>query len=247
MAVTLYLDVGNSRCKWRAVGKMRQQGSVSHEGHWQNMVDALPDVNPDCVVVSSVAGADYNRHLADAMKARWAIDPIFHVSPAQELGVINAYDKPASLGVDRWLGLVEAYLCHGACIVIDSGSAMTIDVVNRDGLHLGGYIVPGLKMMHQSLRRETADVHLQQAPDWHGLAPGTNTDEAVSRGILQMTVTMIEQSVVALAGQLDDTCTTVLTGGDATCLQPLLDITTCYHADLVLDGLERVTTSMSGE
>lgn len=242
MAVTLYLDVGNSACKWRLVSPGgRQQGSFYHQDGWSALA-TLP--RPERVWVASVAGAARNQALAQAVEAAFGLIPDFYVSGRNALGVTNAYAEPARLGVDRWLGVVEGYVRHGANIVVDAGSALTVDAVDAAGRHLGGYIVPGLGMMRKSLLSGTADVRFD-APVWDGLAPGVNTAEAVDRGVLRMTVAFVTDAVVALRQQLADTCTTIVTGGDAPLLLPLLDITTQHHADLVLDGLERVTGTAS--
>ena len=245
MAVTLFLDVGNSACKWRlVVGSYREQGSFYHQQGWATLVTRLSSQRPTRLLVASVAGAQRNAELAAEVQSALGVAPEFVVSAQQSLGVTNAYAEPERLGVDRWLGIIEAHARHGASIVIDAGSAITIDAVTAGGRHLGGYIVPGLGMMRQSLAGGTAEVRFG-APDWRAITPGVNTSEAVDHGLLRMTLAFITDAVVALGGQLADTCTTIITGGDAPLLLPWLDITTQHHADLVLDGLERVSSTAS--
>lgn len=245
MAVMLYLDVGNSACKWRWVAEgERQQGIFYHQHGWAPLAAMLPPVAPDRIWVASVAGAAANAALAQALASSLQVEPQFYQSAAHTLGVTNAYAEPARLGVDRWLGLVEAYARHGASIVVDAGSALTIDAVTASGTHLGGYIVPGLNLLRNSLLRGTADVRFG-APHWDNVTPGVSTTEAVDRGVMCMTLAFVTESVVALGRQLADTCTTIVTGGDAPLLLPLLNITTQPHADLVLDGLERVMGTAS--
>lgn len=236
----LLLDVGNSACKWRLTGGEVRNGSAYHGGDWTGLMAGLPVSAPARVVVASVAGAVNDARIAEAVTARWKLHPEFVISQRETLGVTNAYAEPARLGVDRWLGVVEAYASYGASIVIDSGSALTIDAVTADGRHLGGYIVPGLGMMWQGLVGGTAAVR-PALPAWKDVAPGAGTDAAVSHGILRMTVAFVAEAVVALESELADTCTTIMTGGDAQWLLPWLDKNKMRHLpELVLDGLERV-------
>src|SRR5690606_18957451 len=67
-------------------------------------------------------------------------------APAQQLGgVVNGYSDFSRLGMDRWLAMVGAFdLCGCACVVLDLGTATTVDLVSGEGVHIGGYITPGL-------------------------------------------------------------------------------------------------------
>lgn len=236
---TLFLDLGNSAAKWRLVGKTRQQGSRYHGGNWAQLFDALSIMRPERVLVASVAGRERDADIVAAAHARWDLVPEFFHSERETLGVTNIYAEPARLGVDRWLGVVEAHARFGASIIIDSGSALTLDAVTAEGRHLGGYIVPGLNMMWHALIGGTAEVRMAP-PAWQQIECGENTDTAVCNGILRMTLAFITDAVVALETELADTCTTIMTGGDAPWLLPLLDKKILHLPELVLDGLERV-------
>jgi type III pantothenate kinase len=245
MAVVLYLDVGNTACKWRLRnGMAKQEGRIVHQGSWERMLALLPQVKPDRLYVASVAGKQADAQLASVLSERLGRVADFHYTQARCLGVTCAYETPARLGVDRWLGVIEAHARYGGAIVVDSGSALTIDAVTSMGQHVGGYIVPGLALMRQSLKLGTADIQMEGGVP-PGMEPGRSTTTAVEHGILRMTVAFITDAVVALRKQLADTCITAVTGGDAGHLLPRLDETALgttihYHADLVLDGLERV-------
>lgn len=248
MAVRLFLDLGNSACKWR----LRQgsdnsgdsvrytSGSCYHQGDWQRLLATLPPQPLDAIAIASVAGQARNAELAALLRTQWHLDATFVVSQAQTLGVSNAYAAPNLLGVDRWLGIVEAYARYGAAIVIDSGSALTIDAVDAQARHLGGYIVPGLQLMHRSLMTGTADVHLA-TPQFGDLQLGCSTDTAVAHGVLRMSQAFINDVLAAQTSQLNGKCRVIITGGDALMLLPTLGKHVEHQPDLVLDGLERVT------
>lgn len=240
MAVRLFLDLGNSACKWRLCHDGHYtSGGCYHQGDWRRLVAALPLRQVEAVAIASVAGQARNAELATMLRAACNLEAIFVASQAQTLGVINAYATPQLLGIDRWLGVVEAYARFGAAIVVDSGSALTIDAVDAQANHLGGYIVPGLQLMHRSLKTGTADVHLGVA-QFGDLQLGGNTATAVAHGVLRMSLAFINDVVTTLTQQLGNDCRVILTGGDAAVLQPCLGVRFEYQPDLVLDGLERV-------
>ncbi|WP_352284776.1 type III pantothenate kinase, partial [Pseudoalteromonas sp. Q18-MNA-CIBAN-0097] len=71
-----------------------------------------------------------------------------------------AYEHVGNLGIDRWLALIAGFTLYPntACIVVDAGTATTIDVLDSEGLHLGGWILPGLDLMTSSLTQNTQRV-----------------------------------------------------------------------------------------
>lgn len=239
----LFIDIGNTALKWRA--RSAQQvitGGGAHRRDWAEQVEAiarqLPGA-PVAVTVASVAGRDVDESLSVLMQDTFGARPDFYYSPAADAGVTNSYLQPARLGVDRWLAIVEAWHRVGAAVVIDCGSAMTIDAVNREGNHCGGFIVPGLNMLRSSLVSGTGAIRLDGAGE-ASLRPGVSTSECVRHGILRMSVAFITDAVVALHEVVHDTCPVFITGGDARVLLPFLGSDVQAVPDLVLDGLERV-------
>lgn len=238
----LLLDIGNTAAKWRWYdGAQCQQGEAVHQRDWPALVARLqqPLKASQQVEVASVAGAKADTELAQALSEGSAATPSFYYSPAADAGVRNAYQQPARLGVDRWLAIVESWHRCGASIVVDCGSALTLDLVDRHGQHHGGYIVPGLGMMVRSLQQGTGSVRVD-APLPLSLAPGCSTAEGVIHGALRMTCAFIDDAVVALRQRVHDTCPIFLTGGDARTVLPFLRQQGELAPDLVLDGLERV-------
>ncbi|MCH8545079.1 MAG: type III pantothenate kinase [Alcanivorax sp.] len=245
----LFLDIGNTAMKWRAYDAqgVRTQGGRAHQRDWALLAEELAAACPEPVTalwVASVAGREGDAVLAAVLEDALHCTPGFYYSPARDAGVTNAYAEPERLGVDRWLAVVEAWHRHGASIIVDCGSALTVDAVNAGGQHLGGYIVPGLTMLKGSLSRGTAQVRVTDQVD-HSLAPGCSTSAGVENGVLRMSVAFIADTVVELRKTLDDTDSVYLTGGDARVLQPFLPPPMHHDPDLVLDGLERVTRAGS--
>ncbi|MBA3980553.1 MAG: type III pantothenate kinase [Alcanivorax sp.] len=247
----LFLDIGNTAMKWRAYVEeggvpVRREGGRAHQRDWERLARELAALCEQPVTrleVASVAGRESDAVLARALSAALGCTPRFYYSPAADSGVTNAYAEPARLGVDRWLAVVEAWHRDGASIIVDCGSALTVDAVDASGQHLGGYIVPGLGMLRDSLSRGTAQVRVTDTVGV-SLAPGRSTSEGVENGVLRMSVAFIADVVVELRQVLHDTCSVYLTGGDAPVVQPLLPFQVPCDPDLVLDGLERVTGNL---
>lgn len=239
----LYIDIGNTALKWRA--RDAQQvvaGGGAHRRDWADQIKAISGRlprTPFAVTVASVAGRTVDESIAGLMQDTFGVLPAFYYSPAADAGVTNSYAEPARLGVDRWLAIVEAWHRAGAAIVIDCGSALTIDAVNREGVHCGGFIVPGLNMLQSSLVSGTGAIRVDAAGE-DSLRPGVSTSECVRHGILRMSVAFITDAVVALQEVVHDTCPVFITGGDARVLLPFLHANVQAVPDLVLDGLERV-------
>ena len=185
-----------------------------------------------------MAGAEADERIGALIEARTGVPPRFYYSRQEDFGVSNCYPEPRRLGVDRWVALVECWQRFGAGIIIDCGSALTIDAIDGEGRFLGGYIVPGLGMLRSALLRDTADVHVDQARP--RLTLGRSTGECVHNGLLRMSVAFVTDVVVELRERLPDTCKVLVTGGDADELSSAFSFEFMHLPDLVLDGLERV-------
>lgn len=233
----LELDAGNSRTKWRMLaddGRIGQRGVLEHEHELEPWLRDLE--RPHRVRVANVRGQQFADTLTRLLRQRWNMAPEFAGVSARQAGVRNAYREPRALGVDRWLAVLAAYhRCAAACCVVDCGSAITVDWVDGEGQHQGGYIVPGLELMQQALSRGTQLNPVQLgAPDCRG--PGRSTEEAVGRGI----PTMVAGWLSGLAERPPVSCPVLyLTGGGAERLVPYLASADSWVVapELVLDGL----------
>lgn len=137
-------DIGNSRCK-RAVSV---RGALStHAAQPVELFMSAPPALPAAVAeicVVCVRGAVFERALAAHLARRYGLRPRFARTRLHLCGVTAAYAEPHRLGVDRLLALIGARRRHaGACVVVDAGSALTVDALDAAGAHLGGVIMPG--------------------------------------------------------------------------------------------------------
>lgn len=195
---------------------------------------------PRRVRVASVRSQEWLRELELQMQEAWQVTIEVARSTRQAAGVTSAYHDPGTLGVDRWLAMLAARVqCSGLCVVIDCGTALTLDILEADGRHRGGYIVPGLALQWRALEG-TARIRLSGEVLVPGAdpAPGTSTDEAVRHGIVSMLGGwLVNDAAVRQAGSGQGL---FMAGGDADLLIPVLQragLSVRREPDLVLDGL----------
>jgi type III pantothenate kinase len=123
--------------------------------------------------------------------------------------------EPEKVGIDRLCAAGAAYgRLAQACVVVDLGTAVTIDCVDDEGIFRGGVILPGTRMQAAALHRATAqlpEVTLRE-PDW---VFGRNTEEAIIGGIVYGLRGAIRERVEAYATELGQWPLVVFTGGDA--------------------------------
>ncbi len=232
----LLIDVGNSRMKWASLqdGQLRPGAPVAH-GRGFDLV-ALDDrwrelPEPAAIHVASVLSPSRTRELTDWLHKRWAAPLIEAASQARQVGVRNGYTQPERLGVDRWLAMIGAWAHIGdAVCVVDCGSAVTVDILDRQGQHLGGVIAPGLRLMAQALSDGT---DLPLVGDTATIPLGRDTESAMTAGRLQAVVGLIER----LHRQAPRGARLIVTGGDAGPIAALLGEPYELIPDLVLQGL----------
>ena len=233
----LQLDVGNSGTKWRLV----DEGQVAARGVYRSADGASRTALLDCaptvrqIWVASVAGPDSEGELTDMLAGRWGVQPWFARSSARCGAVQNSYAEPERMGVDRWLAMLAAWhRVQGRVCVIDAGSALTIDLLDDNGRHEGGYIIPGPTLMERALLLDTERVRFAEEVDYT-LEPGPSTAEAVRHGIA-----LAQAGALALA--MDRAGVTpsrlLFCGGWGQTLLRLLDRGGEYIPELVFEGLE---------
>lgn len=238
----LELDCGNSWIKWRMLsqaGEVVERGRADTALKLQRQLCELPAWRASRLV--SVRSADETESLCQLLRGIQPVNPMLAVPSTDQAGVVNGYAEYQHLGMDRWLAVLGASaLAHAhACLVIDFGTAVTADMLTAEGLHLGGYIAPGLALMRDGLLTQTRriryvadELSVAVGPMW----PGQCTADAVERGCQLMLkgflLTQIEQAHLLLGEEFE----VFFTGGDAS--MALAWMPTARHVpDLVFTGL----------
>jgi type III pantothenate kinase len=242
----LLIDFGNTRCKWVLIVENEWQSVNSFAHHGQNIIEAmhkhLPLKEVHEIHIVSVLGdafeTDCQRTLEDIVSCN------FYHSQADAHSIQLAYATPTSYGADRFAALVAAHQ-HGSGdkIIVDCGTALTIDVLKHSGQHLGGLIIPGMTMMCDSLCKQTANLMIDENPTEARLLAG-NTKEAIYSG----TVMLANYGLLGIIQQLQedlDQAKIILTGGEANKMFTLDSIDINHKPNLVLEGLEFMVASGS--
>ncbi len=225
----LEVDIGNSRLKWR----LRNGNSTIAQGNGGHQLDGdystvFSDISTrhrvQKICVASVV-PKFEEEFTAWCKENWRLNPEYANVTKFCAGVANGYDDVSQMGIDRWLAVVAAYNVDKSkpCLVIDSGSACTVDLVLSNGVHLGGYIVPGLELMRSALFRDTDRVKLNSISYDEELCAGKSTQKAVSSGLRVMELGLVMFALEELLMANGNDPRIVLTGGNGFKLAKLLE------------------------
>jgi type III pantothenate kinase len=235
--MNLLIDMGNSRLKWgNSNGLNINTGSpiANPEIDRASLAHLWRDIaHPRQIAISCVSTNYLFDLVLSVANELWPEIPVIKAaSEAQAFGVKNAYQEPNKLGVDRWLCLTAGYQAYQKPLcIVDCGTAITVDMIDASGNHLGGLISPGLRLMKESLVNSTENLKPTNAGHPPGLA--TNTDAAIHNGTLSAACGLVD---LVLKNHPDNT-QLLLTGGDAETIAANLSQPTTIDPKLVLRGL----------
>jgi len=232
----LLIDQGNSSLKWCLHKDEIFQDSKAGDLETLNAVvegygNSLTDVLISCVrnerqleSIQRLVHKHTPAHITIARTAQFYLD------------LKNGYQEPLLLGVDRWLAMVAAWhRLERGFIIVDAGSALTLDIVDNFGQHLGGHIIPGLGLQKQVLLSDTDGINFGEAFNSSAYVPGNSTETAVHNGCLTNLCSYIEAMYQQHGGS--GALSLILTGGDAPILSQALTTEHQYAQNLVLEGL----------
>lgn len=244
MTPKYYFDAGNTRLKLWACdgdGVVIADSVIPHHGSLGAVMEILPPIflhKPSVVLGATVLADESVAEFNQACLSKWGVQPRYAMVSREQCGITNAYEEGyGRLGIDRWLAMLgcdlKDFATDDVACIVDCGTAITIDLLRGDGRHEGGYIIPGMGMMQQSLLLHTARVRHDTLAET-SLAPGKSTAEAVTHGVMLAVTGLIEKVT------RDRPCKrVVLTGGDAAKTGRLLAVEYCEEPLLLLKGLQR--------
>ncbi|HWE03767.1 MAG TPA: type III pantothenate kinase [Tepidisphaeraceae bacterium] len=244
----LVLNLGNSRL---AMGTF-VAGELSHvkrilnvdQSQWAAAIAELwqPIASRDAAVVAASVNPALDSALEDVV-LQAADRRIVWVGKDLELPIAVTTDEPELTGVDRVLNIAAAFEQMGnACVVVDAGTALTVDVCNDSGEFLGGAIAPGAAMMLQALHEGTARlpaVKLARPDD----AWGKETEQAMLHGVFHGIRGMVKELVENYATALGQWPDIIATGGDAPLLFGDWELIHAVSPDLTLYGIALAYTN----
>jgi type III pantothenate kinase len=241
----LLVDIGNTRIKWArwSNGRLGRQQAAAHLGwraadFFRVVLGKMHDV--ERIVAVSVAGSRVNGAFATAAR-RGDLRVEFVTSQRRLAGVTTRYADPWRLGTDRLVAVIGAWhMLKGrrAACVVDVGTTLTVDLVDRKGVHRGGAIVPAPQLMVDSLLRNTSGIlKRSRGPSVTPTLFSRSTRDAVEQGARYAAAAVVDRAVTEARQLLGTAPLVLLTGGAA---QPLRAVIRSRHIavpDLVLRGL----------
>lgn len=236
MGADWLIDAGHSRVKWSRLGT---DGGLVDPGWCRiDALEALADAlesDPGGRMIASLQTRELPARRITDLARRHGCALHIATTGAPPLPVVPAYP---GLGTDRWLALQHPWAATRAAVcVIDCGTAMTLDVVDDGGIHLGGWIMAGLDTARQALLARADRLPRDRAGAISPDAPATHSAEAIEAGIRLQMAGAIERGTAAAADRLGKNPVVWLTGGDAAAIMPLIRINARMDENLVIHGL----------
>jgi len=238
----LLLDIGNSSVNWASEkeSKFLSQGSFLYDKN--NFESSLQENisitnNTSKILVSNVAGLDIFNSLNSWVEKHGVLE-LWESSVEKKFkGLKTSYTKTEQMGIDRWLSMVACWEKYKSSLcIVSCGTALTIDSIDYEGNHLGGYILPGIELMQKSLIKNTENINfsINHEPS---IDYASDTKTAVNNGAFLSLVSSINYAVNKLKLELGDAPKCVIYGGNAPLMKPLLEQKFEYEPNLVLYGL----------
>jgi len=234
----LLIDIGNTRIKWAVEKDNIIKKSIAIEHNKTDFISLIRQAwvgieRPKKIVISCVSSKEIANQLIAVADSIWVdVNIIVAKSSVSGFSISNGYKQANKLGVDRWLALIALHHYYpGDNVVVDCGTAITIDALNKQGQHLGGVISPGLQLMKHSLFQGTED--LSNVDKVFSVGLSSNTESAIYSGTVLAALALIEKVLIDYTNYQ----TLVLTGGDAELLSQYLNCKVILEPDFVLKGL----------
>jgi type III pantothenate kinase len=244
----LAVDVGNTQTHF---GTFRGDELVEH---WrfatvrESTADELGAALRNLVELRGVGLADLDASIVSStvpqlgpawveMAARYLGHDMLVVGPGLRTGMPIRYDNPREIGPDRLVNAVAAYeRVHGACVVVDFGTAVTYDPVSASGEYLGGIIFPGVEISMEALTSRAAALpRIDLAPPRTLI--GKTTVDAIRSGIVYGFAAQVDGIVRRLRAEMGEETEAIATGGLAEHIVPFTETIDVTDDLLTLTGL----------
>ncbi len=242
----LLIDIGNTRVKWCEFQEQQLlpvQALVHNKSNIKaELLAAWQGLRvPDILVLACVSSMIVKQQLIEVATLLWAnIDIVETKAQQYAYGISNSYVQPEKLGVDRWLAMIAAFKEYSSSLcVVDCGTAVTFDALDKKGVHLGGMIMPGLSLMQKALYKGTANLVI--STELHALGLANNTEAAIYNGNLSAVKGFIEYGL----SSIDAPKTIILTGGDAYFIAESLNLQAIVDTSLIFKGLAIIANDIS--
>jgi type III pantothenate kinase len=234
--MNIVIDSGNTYSK---VGWFENDKLIRYTTHltFEKLVDAVLLEIPEYILFSSVSytAADFENAVGRSLK-------IIHLSPETPLPITKSYDTPQTLGADRIAASAGAnFLYPGEdLVVIDMGTCITYDLVDKNAVFQGGLISPGVKMRFNAMHSFTKRLPLVE-PEANPDLIGKSTRSAMQSGVMNGVLAEM-QGIIERYRHKSPELRVLLCGGDAAFFESSLKPPIFAVPELVLIGLNRILT-----
>lgn len=213
----LLVDIGNTQIKYVLQRENTAQlfSDVTYRDYHEFTEELACNVfsNVGSVIVANVQGNEILTKIES-----WALQQNIKFlqvhSQKRAFGISSGYQQPTRLGVDRWLALVAAHQLYPNqnVLIIDAGTATTVDLLAADGEHRGGWIMPGVQTMFDSLLSNTQKI-IAEPIKTVSVSFGVNSSECLNYGVWAMTIGSVKEAIVQ-ANELLILDKVIVTGGN---------------------------------
>ena len=238
------IDFGNTRCKW----VLPQEGqplsaetmaysSAEISERIEEILEVLPFQSCNEIHIVSVLGEIFEQQLKKALSSISNIDPVFYSAAIHKYGVKLSYKDPSTYGVDRYAAIIAAHhSSQCAKIIVDCGTAITVDALDEKGAHLGGLIIPGVRLMRSLLASKAAMI-----PSIENEIPvellNHSTQAALQSGSVLSLRHGLYSIIQEMSQHIGSHVEVYVTGGEIDLLG-LLEHDFIHRPNLVLEGLQ---------
>lgn len=249
----LLLDFGNSAIKgqWWFKGVLQSSFSCRLGDNWQTRLKSvLPDIEATAAATqcyyASVADPDSEAQLLNCLKTITGLSTYVRLTTqTNAAGVHNGYADPEKLGVDRWLALLGAIDFSEPVdkLIIDAGSAITVDLLTKDGKHLGGAILPGFNTSIARFKQIMSKANFDHPDITRTEEPGCSTEACIhiNCGLAEALtdMTMVDELIDRWLKRLAPDAVMIVAGGDAKRINSHQQYSRYEIPDLVFRGMRK--------
>ncbi len=233
----VYIDIGNSFIKaakknelsWNVIHNVRNES-------WELVTESLAaQLDAEEIITSSV-----RKDILEKLEENLPGKVFHHYTPDQIPAYHLDYDTPKTLGIDRFLGcLAASRITSNNVVVIDTGTACTIDLMTSDKIYRGGLIMPGLQAFHTGMKAE-----LPELPEVGRMLPlgwpGKSTRECIEWGVNGAYVMAVRMFIDKYSLEMYPVDVVITGGGAQYLIDALADIVQMKHRpNLIFDGMEQ--------
>lgn len=233
----LIVDIGNTRTKWAVVAPSEGFVAEGVDEIGEELLDGLMERYPISRAIISTTRGEMEREVA-LLQAK--VGYVLPFDAATPLPIAIDYATPETLGRDRVAAAVGAQVLYPNrnCLVVDFGTALTIDLVTADNTFRGGVISLGLTTRFRALEYFTAKLPLCTPSEGDAII-GRSTREAIEQGVMQSITFELEGYIARHRAKNEQLCV-IFTGGEAKYFVKRIKNTIFAEPNLVFIGLNRI-------